>query len=152
MMLVTSTLSPPTWAAMLPQKFSAATTSTLPLDACGVLLRPQLDRATITAAAGQIDLTSASIAVAQVTCASDLRNLVSWSGAKAEPGARRPRAGLRGPRPPGVVARGAGRAGALQDRGGGLFDRLPSDRRARGQGRGPAHRPRRRPVPLRGAP
>src|SRR6266568_5106051 len=142
MMLVTSTLSPPTWAAMLPQKFSAATTATFPLDACGVLVRPQLDRAMITTAPSQIDLTSGSIPVAQVTCASDLRNLVSCSCAQAEPRERRPRAGLRRPRPPGVVARGAGRAGALDDRCRGLLDRLPGGRGARGQGRGPAHRPR----------
>ena len=50
------------------------------------LVGPQPDRATIRAAPSQIDLIFGSISVAQVICASDLRNLVSWPGAKAEPG------------------------------------------------------------------
>ena len=41
MMLTAWTLSPPTWAAMLPQKFSAATTSIFPLGVVGADASPQ---------------------------------------------------------------------------------------------------------------
>src|SRR5260370_6572301 len=52
MMLVTFAWSPPTWVAMLPQKFSAATTSTFELlPAAGTLDKPQAPAVRTTATA-----------------------------------------------------------------------------------------------------
>src|SRR5882672_5805011 len=75
--LWTETLKPPSWAAMLPQKLSPATTFSCPECVAG---GPQAIDMTRTAATAQ-----ATPPIAQEYCTIDLRKLCAYSGRVARP-------------------------------------------------------------------
>jgi hypothetical protein len=98
MMLVTFTWLPPSWEAMLPQKFSAATTwmvrpdpLALPVAAVLLVCEEEVEQAVaVTAVRAAVAVTSAILAVGRAegeAGAVDMRELL-----RAMPGARRTRA------------------------------------------------------------
>jgi hypothetical protein len=97
MMLVTFTWLPPSWEAMLPQKFSAATTWTvfpgpLPVAAVSLVCEEEVEQAVaVTAVRAAVAVTSATLADGRAEGeqgAVDMRELL-----RAIPGARRTGAG-----------------------------------------------------------